>query len=262
MLRHSRTFFVSACFAVLIAALAFIGSRSPSYQKCTAEHERHDSNNERSALKEPIAGTPQIPLFLVCEGAFVDENNGTLTALATIAIAGFTLTLWRATTRQAALTREAIELGNREFAATHRPKLILREAFSVPPDPPRGAIAVSYTIANVGASDCWMTEAHMGIEWVHGPYPVEMMTPDRAFTNDVPFIGRIRAGERKQLTFVDRVQKWHAETIHGWAAEFGVHFVGHIAYIDAPGSNVTRHMAFRWKWEPTTQRFRRIWAEG
>ena len=65
-------------------------------------------------------------MFFVCEGAFIDENNGTLTALATIAIAAFTLTLWRATTEQGRLTRDAIELGTKEFVATHRPKLRLR----------------------------------------------------------------------------------------------------------------------------------------
>jgi hypothetical protein len=123
MLTHGRTFLAWSCFAFVIAAFALIGTFSPSYQKCTARHERDYGQNKQSDLREPVASAPHFPLFLLCEGAFIDENNGTLTALATVAIAGFTLILWQATSRQAKLTRDAIELGNREFAATHRPKI-------------------------------------------------------------------------------------------------------------------------------------------
>jgi len=209
MLKHSRTFLVWACFLFVLAAFALIGTLSPSYQKCTADHERHDSQNEQPDLDKTIASSAYVPLFFVCEGAFVDENNGTLTALATIAIAGFTLTLWRATTKQAGLTRDAIELGNREFVATHRPKLILREAFSPITDSLDSRITLAYTIANVGASDCWMAEAQIGLELVREiGYPIFMMPADMSFPNNVPFIGRIVAGEHRRLTFVDPVQVW------------------------------------------------------
>jgi len=231
----------------VLAAFALIGTLSPSYQKCTADHERHDSQNEQPDLDKTIASSAYVPLFFVCEGAFVDENNGTLTALATIAIAGFTLTLWRATTKQAGLTRDAIELGNREFVATHRPKLILREAFSPITDSLDSRITLAYTIANVGASDCWMAEAQIGLELVREiGYPIFMMPADMSFPNNVPFIGRIVAGEHRRLTFVDPVQVWDNDRRYRWDAqkETGLHFVGCIAYIDAPGSNIGARWLF------------------
>ncbi len=255
MLKHSRTFLVWACFLFVLAALALIGTLSPSYQKCTAGHDGHHSQNEQSDLDKTIASSLYVPLFLVCEGAFVDENNGTLTALATIAIAGFTLTLWRATTKQAELTRDTIALGNREFVATHRPKLILREAFSPITDPLESRITITYTIANVGASDCWMTEAHIGLELIREiAYPMFVMPPDMSFPNNVPFIGRIVAGEHRRLTFVDPVQVWDQDHRHRWDAqqEAGLHFVGRITYIDTPGSNIRRQMAFRRKYDIQT----------
>ena len=115
MIKHSRTFLASTCFALVLAAFAWIGTLSPSYQKCTADHEGHYGQGEQSDLHKTISNSPQIPLFLLCEGAFIDENNGTLTALATIAIAAFTLTLWRATTEQGRLTR-GLERG---YVAVH-----------------------------------------------------------------------------------------------------------------------------------------------
>lgn len=105
---------VAAILAPVLAVFALIGTLSPSYQKCVVDH-----------LHETVASSPHIPLFLLCEGAFIDENNGTLTALATIAIAGFTLTLWLATTEQGRLTRETLKLARDEFNASHRPKIII-----------------------------------------------------------------------------------------------------------------------------------------
>jgi hypothetical protein len=123
MPKHSRSVVAGAFFVLAIAALALIGMLSPSYQKCAADQERDYGQNEQPYLHKSITSRIQIPVLLVCEGAFIEENNGTLTALATIAIAAFTLTLWRATTEQGRLTRDSIELGNREFAATHRPRI-------------------------------------------------------------------------------------------------------------------------------------------
>jgi hypothetical protein len=120
---HRRSFLAGSCFVLALAALTLIGTLSPSYQKCAADHQRDHAQNEQPNLHEGIASHAQIPVLLICEGAFIDANNGTLTALATIAIAAFTLTLWLATTNQGRLTRESIELGNREFGATHRPRV-------------------------------------------------------------------------------------------------------------------------------------------
>ena len=103
MLKHSRSFLAAACFMLVLAAFALIGTLSPSYQKCASDHESNYGQNKQANLHETIVSGVRVPVFLLCEGSFIDENNGTLTALATIAIAAFTLTLWRATTEQGRL---------------------------------------------------------------------------------------------------------------------------------------------------------------
>jgi hypothetical protein len=125
MLSWSRIFLLLGwcVVALIVSLLAWGATYSPSYQKCTTERANKESHAEQGDLHDPVISDPSIGVFLLCEGRFLDENNGTLTAIATIGIAGFTLTLWLATGRQARLTRDAIELGNREFAATHRPKI-------------------------------------------------------------------------------------------------------------------------------------------
>jgi hypothetical protein len=101
MLRHSRTFLSWSVFALVFAALVLIGTLSPSYKRCV---ERYGSQYDESKKGDvnKTRGRDRIPSFLVCEGYFIDENSGTLSVVATFAIAAFTLTLWRATTRHAA----------------------------------------------------------------------------------------------------------------------------------------------------------------
>jgi hypothetical protein len=53
--------------------------------------------------------------YVRCTGEFLDESEGTVTAIATIVIAAFTCTLWIATSQQAQLTREAFIADKRAF---------------------------------------------------------------------------------------------------------------------------------------------------
>jgi hypothetical protein len=169
MLKHSRTFLTAACFALVLAALGLIGTFSSSYQKCTSDEERNHSQNKQSNLDENISSAIQIPVFWLCEGKFIDENNGTLTALATIAIAAFTLTLWRATTEQGRLTREAIELGNREFAATHRPRFQIRFERLVVGDTSKSTgnqpIIAEMRLENFGSGDGRVTSSNIILDF-------------------------------------------------------------------------------------------------
>jgi hypothetical protein len=100
--RHPRTFLVWGFIALVVATIAWGATYSPSYRKCLSDHANQDRKDKQSNLNEPVkggAGVEVVPVFVMCEGAFIDENNGTLTAIATIFIAAFTLTLWRATNR-------------------------------------------------------------------------------------------------------------------------------------------------------------------
>jgi hypothetical protein len=163
-MKHSRALLAWACFTLALAAFAWIGTLSPSYQKCATQHESRNGQNKKSDLHDPVTKGSRVPLFLLCEGAFIDENNGTLTALATIAIAAFTLTLWRATTEQGRLTKESIDLGNREFAATHRPRI--RVAYIKINQLEAGQHPAGEIWAiNIGDGDAEITELGVDIFW-------------------------------------------------------------------------------------------------
>jgi hypothetical protein len=127
MLRHSRTFLAWTCFVFVLAMATWGATFSPSYQKCTADNEHYYRQSERPNFNETVLRRPQVPLFLLCEGKFIDENAVSLTLLATIAIAGFTLTLWRATTEHGRVMGSVLNLARDEFNAAHRPKLVIRE---------------------------------------------------------------------------------------------------------------------------------------
>jgi hypothetical protein len=78
------------------------------------------------------------------------EISAAITATATIAIAFFTETLWRATTQQGELTRESINLARAEFVSTHRPKIRVRKfvlRYSTQGAP---TVTVKYEIINIG----------------------------------------------------------------------------------------------------------------
>src|SRR5262249_45205805 len=54
-------------------------------------------------------------------GEFLNYYGVAITAIATAFIGYFTYTLYKSSIEQAALTRASIDLGNKEFIATHRP---------------------------------------------------------------------------------------------------------------------------------------------
>lgn len=115
MKNRGRTFLAWSGFASTLAILLWLGSITPSFEKCVAEHEkgRDQSITAQSHEVVSIRFFPRVGIFFRCQGVVIDENGATLTALATIAIAGFTLTLWLATTEQGRLTQQAIRLSDR-----------------------------------------------------------------------------------------------------------------------------------------------------
>ena len=250
-------------FAILILALsAWAATYSFSYQECAAKYGNQVGQAEKSGFDPPISRPSKIGLLLRCEGAFIDQNNGALTAIATIFIAIFTLTLWVTSGEQGRLTQKSLDLAQAEFKATHRPRLVLRDASSLVTDPEEHPIVVTYVVANTGATSCWITRCHLGIELIPEiGYPIFLQTPDVTFPSHVPLIEKIAPGERRTFRFSDPSHRWDHDHKRNFPGDAGVHFVGHIAYIDEPDSSITRHMAFRWRYDVQTQRFRRIWKE-
>ena len=100
---HSRKILAWEIFVFFLVYLALAATLATSYQQCAADRESAYSRQEQSGPKENAAA------FIMCEIATIDANSALLTAVATVFIAAFTLTLWLATTDQGCLTREAID---------------------------------------------------------------------------------------------------------------------------------------------------------
>jgi hypothetical protein len=123
--------------------------------------------------------------------------------------------------------KAAVAITTKGFIATHRPRLILRAAFSSISDPLESNITVFYTIANIGTSVCWMTECHIGLDFIRqAGYPIFILTADQ-FPNIVPYIGPIEAGEHKLFTFIDPSQVWDRDHRDEWfRKDLGLFFTG------------------------------------
>ena len=97
---------ILATSAVLLAVALFllVNSFSPNFQKCAFEY----GKNEASSSQDKDLPVSRVAPYIYCMGDFIDHNNGSITTLATIIIAAFTGTLWRATTEQGRLTKDAL----------------------------------------------------------------------------------------------------------------------------------------------------------
>ncbi|HMK79985.1 MAG TPA: hypothetical protein VK438_10065 [Xanthobacteraceae bacterium] len=86
---------------------------SPPFQQCVSGETQP---KEGAAAKKDDARSQSVIFdYIRCTGEFLDRNQGTLTALATIVIAAFTGTLWVATHKQSELTRQTLVSDKRAF---------------------------------------------------------------------------------------------------------------------------------------------------
>lgn len=98
----------------------------------------------------------RIPAFLFIESTkTLNDYGAAITAMATVAIAWFTIQLSRSTRAQAILTRDAIELGTKEYVATHRPKVAIR-LITISAIVPNEFLTVKLHIFNVGDSSAFI----------------------------------------------------------------------------------------------------------
>src|SRR5207302_628079 len=85
-------------------------------------------------------------------------------------IAAFTFTLWIATNKQARLTHDVIELGNKEFIATHRPKIRLRRIRPIIPLKPNEPAEALIEAANIGDTKATIFEIGVDIYFADQPF--------------------------------------------------------------------------------------------
>ena len=125
----------------------------------------------------------------------LDPNN--LTAISTGIIAIFTIVLAAVSLYQGILTRRAITLGNREFVASHRPKLVIRDAYLHMPTPTNGGVDVSLAIANAGDGWAKIIESRLDLFIVNGPLNPLVRIEDLNPVGEVEF----EAGTRVDIRF-------------------------------------------------------------
>jgi hypothetical protein len=85
------------CGAAAVVAIVWIVESSQSFQSCIkdAQYEKGEQSLQKILTDLSIL----IRWQKDCLGVFIDQNDGTITALATFLIALFTLTLWQSTNK-------------------------------------------------------------------------------------------------------------------------------------------------------------------
>ena len=104
-MRRQVAFLLTTLVLFVVAVVLVERFFSPTFQQCISQDhsaKEADANQEQN----PTGGTVVLN-YVRCTGDFLNESEGTVTAIATIVIAAFTCTLWIATSQQAQLTREA-----------------------------------------------------------------------------------------------------------------------------------------------------------
>jgi hypothetical protein len=96
---------------------------------------------------------------------FLQTYNGAVTAAATVAIGAFNFFLVWVTNRQAHLTLDSINLARKEFTATQRLKLVIREAHLFRITPMNPTLGARFVVANSGAGAAEVVESHIQLEF-------------------------------------------------------------------------------------------------
>jgi hypothetical protein len=237
MLKHARFFLGWCIVALIVSVVAWSATYSPSYQKCIGEHADQEGREKVAGLHNVVVRrSAAIPLFLLCEGAFIDENNGTLTALATIAIAGFTLTLWRATTEQGRLTRDALKLARDEFIASHRPRLRVY-AFEVsdrdlPHDRP---VCVLFRAQNIGETAARISKVE-GTIFI-SPRNNVPLEPGKPFRFTLNLDIALQSGEPEQFSIENGPVVTEHDATSIYAGQTPLVCIGRVTYLDDNGIN-------------------------
>ena len=221
---------------MIAVSFPWIVRRSEAFQHCFREKE---SDQYYSALQErhDIVTTSIVRLTLNAECSLTFFDKDTITALATLVIAGFTGTLWLSTNR---LWKVSID----EFNAAHRPRLIVRDVIL-------DGDKIRYLLVNSGDASATVVESHIVTELTYPEAPVRPIWSEGFHDLDDRHFA---AGETKLLTFQiipDFIQYFRRTP----APTERVDFTGTIVYTDRSGKK--RRSVFRRSWLHPAMRFYR-----
>jgi hypothetical protein len=265
MLDRFQAWCLTILVVVLLEPVSWITSQVPP---CIVDPSRYDKYYSYEHQ------CPTFSIFILDIFGLVVEKMGDpnwVTAIATATIAGFTIVLSIATYNQAKLTRGLLSLSRDEFNSTHRPRIILREAFtgSVLEGEP---VSVFYTIANIGETRGTIIKSWINVEIIAQGASRLLVAPTLIMQNEIGPFG-LAPGEAMTVKYPKPTFDWKAEMFKikafPVASQIGTgvierrdataHLSGQIIYLDEAGT--ARRTAFRREWIPERQRFYRILDE-
>jgi len=162
-----------ACAALLVSAAS-----SGAQQIAAKNNQNPNKNNQTSNPLPPSAAKPIIVIVQPSaeEVDAVAEQEAAnrrvmgyppedWVAFFTAVLSVSTIFLWwetrsaaRAGADQARLTRESIDLGNKEFISSHRPRIVLRGINAIIEDPKTGLVVIRFNVHNTGSSKATITD--------------------------------------------------------------------------------------------------------
>ncbi len=224
--RAAHIFLWLSLILLAVSICVFLVTLSPSYQSCIANYKQSNGDNREQGFVENTAQ------LIVCEASSLNINTGAITALATIAVAAFTLTLWLVTNNQVRLARE-------EFTATHRPRLRIR---GIQKD--RGGAFIEIT--NVGESPAIIT----GVRGVFG-----RKDGIRWATERPNLLANVKPLEKSQQILAAGESRGFcvSATEPGSSTDGYLVLAGVIQYADA--NKIKRATGFCWAYAPITDAF-------
>jgi len=149
---------------------------------------------------------------------------------------------------QAHYMRKTLRALEEDHISTHRPKLVLRDAVTMPVIGEQ--IDVIYTIVNTGGSRARITESALHLDFVGLTGPLTggpRVIPPSEGSNDVGALPLV-AGQHITTEFTsDRTTRWPVPE------RLELIFSGHIVYVDDSG--IARHTGFYRAYDPFAARF-------
>jgi hypothetical protein len=201
---NGRRGLIALFFIVGIGTFVEAASESPSFQQCITEHKAQDASADEHKLIFSNS------VIFRCAGVFLDNNSSLISAIATVVIAWLTISLASATSTQAQLTRDSIDLSRAQIVVLHRPRLRVRNVVVHPSSnffpalfAANDLIGGQLFMANIGGTTAHIKEALCNIFWTNQPLPME-----RPYEGEDGFIFQnltIAAGSSHPLPFSSNV---------------------------------------------------------
>ncbi|HEY2069648.1 MAG TPA: hypothetical protein VGG48_08865 [Rhizomicrobium sp.] len=223
-----------ALLGLCVIGVLYAATCSASFQECQTTRTSSYADYDNPDFFE------QIGTLIVCEGVTGDANGELLTALATIAVAAFTLTLYFATSMQGRLAQASIDLGRAEFIASHRPRLKVRSVHLGYATNATGS-PIKFTIINTGDSDALVVVSRI----------CSIFMSDALRLLPPPYENRGDIGERT----IEPGRFWDVQ-VPGVAVDYPsenvrkhgmeLHLLGHIIYKDNRGRYFSTGFCRRW----------------